>query len=222
MTTGSPREPSSCETQVMRSNVTAMWQTLSAVLVCTLASAGIPACAATGPYNPDNLGTDQVAKIANICQTTMGLSPKDRPVLGIYMGSPHLKGEVSHYQACIASLSDSVQSVSEAQAASQAHQDCRARGFQSNSPELAECVLQSFRARSNVASTQAHSLMVASHSEEKETRSVKSFFYASPRETRRREEMACAQLGLEPPYGAFASCVELLQDNFYAMDNPIS
>ena len=111
---------------------------------------------------------------------------------------------MSHYQACIASLSDSLQSVSEAQSAQQADQDCRAKGLQSNSPELAECVLQSFRAIPNADSTQAQSLMVASHSEVKEPRSVKSFFYASPRETRRREEMACAQIGLEPPYGAFA------------------
>jgi hypothetical protein len=203
-----------------------MWQTLLAVLVCTFASAGIPACAATGPYDPDNLGTEQVANIANSCQSTMGLSPNDRPVLGIYGGSPYLEGEVSHYQVCIASLSDSLRSAGEAQAASQAHQDCRAKGLQSNSPELAECMLQSFRAGPNVASVQAQSLMVASHSDENAPRSVprsvKSLFYASPRETRSREEMACAQLGVEPPYGAFASCVQLSQHNFCAIGNPIS
>ncbi len=49
-----------------------------------------------------------------------------------------------------------------------------------------------------------------------------SFFYASARESRHREELACAQLGLEPPNGHFADCVKLLQDNFYAIDNPIT
>ena len=93
MTTESPRKLSTRGAQFMKFNLSSVWQALSAALIGTLASAGIPACAATGPYNPDNLGTDQVAKIANICQTTMGLSPKDRPVLGIYMGSPHLKAK---------------------------------------------------------------------------------------------------------------------------------
>ncbi len=99
-------------------------------LLLTLTSLGMTACATTTrPYNPDHLGDAQVSRIAGICQTTLGLSPKESPVLGVYLGSPHLDAQVSHYQACIASLSDSVRHVADAAAADQADQDCRARGL---------------------------------------------------------------------------------------------
>jgi hypothetical protein len=38
----------------------------------------------------------------------------------------------------------------------------------------------------------------------------------------RREQVACAALGLEPTDGAFKSCVKGLSDTFYAIDHPIN
>jgi hypothetical protein len=86
-----------------------------------MTSLGLNACAATGGiYNPDHLGDDQAIQIANICQWTLGLYPEEGPVFGVYLGNPHLEPEVSHYQACIASLSDSVQAVTDSATATQA------------------------------------------------------------------------------------------------------
>jgi hypothetical protein len=49
-----------------------------------------------------------------------------------------------------------------------------------------------------------------------------SFFYASPREMNRREESACASLGLEPGNSTFEGCVKSLKDTFYAIDHPVN
>lgn len=191
-------------------------------LLLTLTSLGMTACATTTrPYNPDHLGDAQVSRIAGICQTTLGLSPKESPVLGVYLGSPHLDAQVSHYQACIASLSDSVRHVADAAAADQADQDCRARGLGPGSPALAECVLDRLHDDGRSAAAAA-APMAAVTAPDGIRHPVGSFFYASARESRHREELACAQLGLEPPNGHFADCVKLLQDNFYAIDNPIT
>ena len=93
------------------------------------------------------------------------------------------------------------------------------KGYASGSADLAECVLQRVRAPATAASSSSSSAITvrtaanATH--------LRSFFFASPHETRRREEVACARLGLEPPYGEFAQCVSRLDNNFYALDNPI-
>jgi hypothetical protein len=199
-----------------------LWRKVVASFAGTVAFAfaSIAVGATTSPYNPDHLGNDQVAQVAGICQTAMGLSPKEPPVFGIPLGDPHLDRNVSHYQVCIASLSDSLQSLAESRLAQQADQECRAEGDASHSPELAACVLQRVDASPKPGAANASNPTVGLESAKNETRAG-DFFDASPHETRRREEVACARIGLEPPYGAFANCVKLLSDNFYAIDNPI-
>jgi hypothetical protein len=49
-----------------------------------------------------------------------------------------------------------------------------------------------------------------------------SLFYASPQETQRREEAACAAVGIEPPGDAFEACVNGLEDTLHAIDTPIT
>jgi hypothetical protein len=49
-----------------------------------------------------------------------------------------------------------------------------------------------------------------------------TLFYATPQETRRREEEACTAVGIEPPGDAFQACVNDLEDTFHAIDTPIT
>jgi hypothetical protein len=190
------------------------------VIAGSLVSVGSVACASAGSYNPDNLSADQGGHIAQICQVVMGLKPSEPPISALHPGTPHLDPDVSHYQGCIASLSDSVQSVNDAHAARQADTDCRARGLQDGSSELAVCVLQSANANaSHPPVMPASSAPVRLESEI--ATSVKSFNYASAHETVRREQLACASLGLEPPGGDFARCVRNLHTTFFAIDNPL-
>ncbi len=145
----------------------------------------------------------------------MGLQPSERPVWGTHADTNVALG-TSHFQGCVTSLSDSLQQVGTADAAAQADQDCRAKGFAPNSPELAVCVLQALNTKTSVATAPAQTSAAPAR-----TFAVGSFFYASPRETVRREQLACAQLGLEPPGALFARCVQGLQQTFFTIDNPV-
>jgi hypothetical protein len=104
-----------------------------------------------------------------------------------------------------------------AQAATSAHQSCRSQGLPPGSPALAVCVLQSL----NGGGTRSVSAAAAPPPATAGLVHVGSFFYASSHETVRREQLACAQLGFEPPGGLFASCVTGLQQTFFAIDNPL-
>jgi hypothetical protein len=180
---------------------------------------GITACVAAGTYNPDKLGNEQVARIAQICETTMGLKPSEPPVSGVHPGTPHLDTYVSHYQGCIASLSDTVQRASDIGAVHRADADCRANGLQSESSELAMCILTA--ARDYAATGSAPVTTRSSPAENVTATRVGSFFYASPEETLNREQNACALLGLAPFGDEFAHCVKGLQTTFFAIDNPL-
>jgi hypothetical protein len=182
-----------------------------------LVACAISACALARPQVPEQLGDTSSARIGHICETVMGLRPSDRPVSGVWPGNPPLPAVVSHYETCVISLSDSLQQAQATEAAQRADVSCRATGLASNSPELAVCVLQSLSDPSKqplqtAASTTANTLSGPT---------AGSFYYASAHEAMRREQLACAELGFEPPSALFAGCVKNLSDNLFAIDNPI-
>jgi hypothetical protein len=193
---------------------------LAALSLGALVVAGISACAAESIYNPDNLGTDEFAQVSNVCQTVMGLSPSEALSGGYWMGNDRLDYWTSKYRGCIVSLSDSLQSRLDTQTAQRADANCRAKGFDTGSPDLALCVLRSINSRPEPAATQAASASAMPVSEKMPTAGG-SYTYASPHENARREQAACAALGFEPAHGAFQSCVKGLSDTFYAIDHPI-
>jgi hypothetical protein len=189
---------------------------LAALLSATvsIAAAG---CASAAPYNPESLRADQLARVETICQSVMGLSPSEpySPVWGSAT-NPGLTGGENHYQGCIASLSASLRTVDSAKTAWQANQDCVAQGFRPDSPDLAECVLRSLKTRPAALPPVAEPVSITM------TPPKGSFFTASGREVRNREERACAALGLNPAYGGFDNCVKTLGDTFDLIDNPLS
>jgi hypothetical protein len=187
---------------------------------CALAGASMTGCASTPTtYNPDNLGTADYARVTGICQTVMGLSPKEALSGGVWRHNDRLDYWTSHYRGCVVSLSDSLERVTDIEVTQQADEDCRAKGYKSGSPELALCVLRSVNSHPDSPSqaSEATAMPVS----EKLT-PAGSFFRSAPHETARREQVACAALGLEPAHGAFESCVKGLDDTFDAIDNPIN
>ena len=173
------------------------------------------ACASAAPYNPESLRSDQLSRVEGICQSVVGLSPSE-PLSLVWGGAtnPGLTGGENHYQGCIASLSASLQSVDSAETAWRADRDCRARGMKPDSPDLAQCVLQSINDGSASAAPPAEPVSATT------IRPTRSFFTASNRDVRGREQRACAALGLNPAYGAFGACVKNLSDTFDSIDNP--
>ena len=184
---------------------------------CTAILASAVACATTASeFNPDSLAAAQLVQVTNVCQTVLGLSPKERLTGGEWSArGDRLDYWTSHYRGCVTSLSDSLLGISDSHANRQADSDCRARGYASGSPDLGLCVLDSkdrLRGMQTVNTTATLPLPAASG----------SFFYARPGETRRREQIACAALGLEPDGTDFSGCVKRLDDTFFAIDNPIT
>jgi hypothetical protein len=184
--------------------------------------AAVSACAVETPFNPDNLAADQLARVSGICQTVMGLSPDEPLDGGYWMNNDRLDYYTSHYRGCIVSLSDSLRNVMDEQMTQEADADCRAKGLESGSPDLALCVLNSVNNHSPPAARQATTALSATPVSQNLPPASGSFYYASPRETARREQTACAALGFSPSHSAFNGCVKDLTDTLYAIDHPIT
>ncbi len=126
----------------------------------------------------------------------------------------------NHYEGCIASLSESLRSMNSGQLLARADATCRAQGYDENTPGLAECVLQSqgqSRVSPGVVDQAAYARLSPAAMAGVRTN---SFYTARPGEVSRRERQACAQLGLNPIYGTFDSCVSNMDWTFYWIDNP--
>jgi hypothetical protein len=187
---------------------------------CALAGASAVGCATT-PYNPNNLRDAELARIAGICQNVMGLSPSERPTGGNWLGNDRLDYWTSHYRGCIVSLSDSLTHARDTTAGQQAEEECRAKGLLRGSPELALCVLQT--AGKRPAPTAAPETTASAALLRQQFAATGSYYRASARETARREQVACAALGISPTdENAFVSCVKSLSNTFYSIDHPIN
>jgi hypothetical protein len=189
------------------------------VVSCAMAGASMVGCAAPPAYNPDQLGSGAFARVAGICQNVMGLSPTERPTGGNWLGNDKLDYWTSHYRGCIVSLSDSLQNVRDTEVVRQAEVQCRAKGLPSGSPELALCVLQT--ANEHPEPTESQSAAAGQTPVSEKLTAAGSYYFASPHETARREQVACAALGLSPAEAEFKSCVQQLSATFYSIDHPI-
>ncbi len=181
-----------------------------------LAGTSVVGCATPPDYTSQSAGSTSNARVADICQNVMGLSPKERLTGGNWLGNDKLDYWTSHYRGCIVSLSDSLQGVRDTEVVQQAEERCRAKGLLPGSPDLALCVLHTANehpepVESPANQTSSHEVQVAAG----------SFYFISPGETARREQVACAALGLSPAQPDFKNCVQQLSSTFYAIDHPI-
>jgi hypothetical protein len=151
------------------------------------------ACASPGPYNPSNLPTTQVSQVGELCRSVIGV----RPGLELYSN-------------CVESLSSSAARLNRTGAFQDARRACLDKGAPMAGPALAECEL----ATANATQVSAPLPVAAPKG------SDKSYFYASTRDIRRREQTACAELGYEPGSGGFSSCVASLDAALFAADHP--
>jgi hypothetical protein len=157
-----------------------------------LAAAGVSGCAAAAPYNPANLAAGRLAQVGDLCRSAIGLKP------GFTL-----------YDACVESLSSSAARLERAGARQAAHGACLDQGAGAGAT-LATCELDvADRAGGAAAPASAPAAAPA-----------KSFYRASAREVRVREQRACAGLGYDPTSGGFAACVAGLDAALYAADHP--
>jgi hypothetical protein len=170
------------------------------------------ACATNKPvaYNPGHLSADQAAKIGQICQDVMGFKPTARLVDNAWPGDPDPATETNGYRGCIATLSRSFLQSAAANTESEADRACRAQGLSADSPALAECVLKRVQSTPASAYAQKVSLSVTPFDASQGAQSSES-------QRARRQQQACAEVGLEPESREFADCISGLDDVMTAM-----
>jgi hypothetical protein len=121
-----------------------------------------------------------------------------------------------HYEACVQSLSDTQENAVSRVALSRARDACRKRGFAPGTPALAKCALG------------ASDTSLATSVDPSPDRTVappggrRSYFAVSPGMAFRRDQLACAELGLDPTGSAFSACAADLRAALAAADNPMN
>ena len=109
----------------------------------------------------------------------------------------------NNYRGCIASLYNSLRITTMTRAEMQADRNCRAKGLEAGTSALAVCVLH--ESTSNSGAIESVGLMVTPYR-------ATAVSDASIPEILRREQLACAEIGLEPAQRGFANCVQGLRD----------
>lgn len=167
---------------------------VSAGLACAVFSA----CVAAAPMRTWGLDAAGAQRVGASCRTTMGLIPGN-----------------AWYNACADSLSRTLQSHAAAVDLAAAHEVCARRGLGAQTPELARCVIE--RSQSQTA---ARPIAVVAEQLSKAAPEGPPFRSLTRAERLHREQLSCADLGLDPVTPEFNACVVSLTQAFFNLDNP--
>ncbi|HTX49300.1 MAG TPA: hypothetical protein VME40_07920 [Caulobacteraceae bacterium] len=140
----------------------------------------------------------------------------DGEVGSICAGVLRLPQGERHYAACIQSLSNSLRSADSRSALSEARAACLRRGAASGTPALAECTLDAADTRPAADADPAPMRNIAPPG------GTRSYFAIPPSTAFRRDQLACAELGLDPAGAAFSACAIDLKAALVAADNPMN
>lgn len=168
------------------------------------AAAFAPALAAcaSGPSAAQNATLKQTAAIEATCTKVMRLPPG------------------AEFGACVSSLSDSVAARIDADYANRAYDACGQTGLKRETPEFSRCVLDRENAQKGTGAPPASAATLDAALVTPVDSNQDSYFASSFNVRHRREQYACAQLGLEPDTGAFTSCVGNLDMEIFAVEHP--
>jgi hypothetical protein len=179
-------------------------------LAIAVPALGLLGCKTIPPLSAAGLNPTQVALVQRICTDTMGLRS----------GSPQ-------FDACRDSLADSLHRHAATQTLERAHASCEEQGFAPGSSELASCVVLAQQRNSPaIPDTSAPSAPSASASPARvlpdEPPVPRISFYKMSRPVRHeREQLACAQLGIDPITPEFRDCVSEMLQAFWDLENPL-
>ena len=165
-----------------------------AALLVTVVVAGLTAPAGAS----SKTGGDERAR--QICQTVIRVQPGD-----------------SHFGECVSVLSDSLENIRRSRAVAQERDACFARDdLKAGSPEQNLCLLRAADAKPDAAFVDLPGSASLATALPDDPQSAKSYLAASFDTVLRRERQACALVGLDPAFGAFANCVANLQSTLQA------
>ncbi len=156
-----------------------------------------PLMAACAPFASALPPSPQSAMLEATCSKVMRLTPGQ-----------------AQFDGCVESLNDSFSLQAGNLAAARLYRQCLQTGLKPGTVELSRCMLdRGATAPGTPASFDAAFVKPADDNPD-------SYFSASFRVRRRREEYACAQLGLVPGSGPFGSCVAKLDSDLFNIDHP--
>jgi hypothetical protein len=132
-----------------------------------------------------------------------------------------LKDWTSEYQGCVSSLSDSLAYRVHQERVGNAYVDCAQNGLKRDTIEFSRCVLDRENAGTATggpsggpAATRDVAYVTPADT------NPEDYFEASFDTRHRREQYACAQLGLQPESGNFVSCVNKLDTDLFNIEHP--
>jgi len=160
-----------------------------AALIGAIAIAGM----GTPAQASGKTGAEPLAQ--QICQTVIRVQP----------------GEY-HFDGCVSSLAASVDSASRDRAVAQARNDCFVQGLKPGSADLGLCLLRAGDATPGPSAIELPDATRVTTAITDDPRSSKPYSSISSDAAFHREQQACALLGFDPAFGAFASCVTDLQN----------
>jgi hypothetical protein len=126
----------------------------------------------------------------------------------------------SQFDGCVSSLTDSLESARGERAVVQARHACFAQGLRSGSADLSLCLLRAADTKPGPGAIELPAIASVTVGIMDDPQSSKSYFAVSPDTKFRRDQQACARLGFDPAFGAFANCVADLQGMLQAIDAP--
>ncbi len=169
------------------------------VAACSMAMVGMTSRAEAAAPSTSR----EAVGVAQICKSVMRVSP----------------GE-AHYDGCVESLSQSMQSLSDSRRLEAVREGCLSRGAQPATSDLAVCIVQSSAAAAGPSAYRPIESAVTIPRDADIPEAGKSYFYASSRARFHREQLSCAAIGFDPSKGGFGSCVASLAATLFALDNP--
>jgi hypothetical protein len=120
------------------------------------------------------------------------------------------------FDACVESLSRTLSDGNKIQLLTKSYDDCMAAHHKDGTPEFAACVLDRKNALSHPGGAIAGSDFTLPANEAAQ----RTFSSSNADERRRKEEYACAQLGLSPGRASFGQCVTQLDVALWSVNNP--
>ena len=164
---------------------------------------GLSACAAF-QASAQETTPQQTAAVEATCSKIMRLHPWQQ-----------------EFAACVSSLSDSMTYQVAADYAANAYRDCAPAGLKRETPDFSRCVLDHENAQRDANGLPAGAATRLSAAYITPADNSPDDYFATTNVMRhRREQYACAQLGLEPDSAPFATCVTNLDTEIFTTEHP--
>jgi hypothetical protein len=128
----------------------------------------------------------------------------------------------AQFDGCVSELSDTAAELIEFARALQARRTCEATPLKPKTPEFARCVLDREDSERAAHIPAAEDVLRLNAVDIKPADDIRDSYYTASFDVRRRrEQLSCAVLGLEPDTESFITCVNNLDMELFAIGHPL-